>query len=83
MVPHVHWFPWARPRNKLEAALKFINVMRKRYGILIATDRESEPFFTHLVRYGVLRRIGTSRQWYSGKETPLFESVAPQNAGES
>lgn len=73
MIPHVQWFPWASKRNKIETVLKFLNEMRKKWGVLVVADPDSVNFFNHICKTGILRRIGTSEVWYKGKRTPLYE----------
>lgn len=53
------WFSWASKRNKLEAAVHFLNQMRKEVTILGFAEPIAIPFFEHICRYGVLRRAGT------------------------
>lgn len=53
------WFSWASKRNKLEAAVHFLNQMRKDTTILGFAEPSAIPFFEHICRYGVLRRAGT------------------------
>lgn len=56
--PHLLWFPWATPRNKLETSVKWLAEMRLKYLVLIMTPLKDKIFFTHLCRHGVLRVIG-------------------------
>lgn len=74
--PHVNWFTWATPRNKLECALDFLIEMKKEaFGILII-EPENWRFFGHLCKYGVLRRVGTFRgYWADGRDAAVFETV--------
>ena len=53
------WFPWASIRNKLEAAVHFMNQIRKELTIVGFCEPEAINFFEHICRYGVLRRAGT------------------------
>lgn len=53
------WFPWASARNKLEAAVHFLNQMRKTTTIVGFCEPAAIDFFEHICRYGVLRRAGT------------------------
>lgn len=53
------WFPWASARNKLEAAVHFLNQMRKDHCIVGFCEPVAINFFEHICRYGVLRRAGT------------------------
>lgn len=70
LQPHVLWYPWASPRNKLEAGLKFFNDLRKTTTVLIfakATD-ECDRYFGTLKKYQVLRRVGTAYDHFDAGE---------------
>ena len=58
MEPHVEWFPWATPRNKLEAATNFINNFRKDFWIQLVVDIKHRNFFDHIRELGILWRVG-------------------------
>ena len=75
--PHATWFPWASVRNRLEGCLKFLNQERKdRLGIIyMKALPENISFLNHLARYGVLRRVGTIKRFYSqGEDAVLFQT---------
>lgn len=59
IFPSVLWFPWASPRNKLEAVLKFIDEARlgDRQVLVYAPERD-EKFMRHLCLYGMLKFTG-------------------------
>jgi len=52
--PHVTWFPWASPRNKVETILKYLQVRRFEVPMLIIANRKVEPFFRRMKGFGVL-----------------------------
>lgn len=58
MLGGIVWFPWASPRNKLEATLTFLNGMRDDLVILEWAPFEQRKSWEHICRYGVMRRIG-------------------------
>ena len=58
LEPHVNFFSWATPRNKLRAMVSFLQMMRydKEVGIVNANSlEETKNFFHHVVKYGVLK----------------------------
>lgn len=58
LEPHVNFFSWATPRNKLRAMVSFLQMMRydKEVGIVNANSlEETKGFFHHVVKYGVLK----------------------------
>lgn len=72
--PHVAWFPWASMRNKVECSVLFLKELKKEVMPLIAADEKDVPFFSHLARYGLLRRVGSLRK-YRGKGATLYQGV--------
>jgi hypothetical protein len=75
------WFPWASKRNKLEAAVHFLNQMRKENAIIGFAEPEAIPFFEHICRYGVLRRAGTFFDIFSEGPRAVFQTRKPYIAG--
>jgi hypothetical protein len=74
--PHVNWFNWATPRNKLECVLEFLIAMKRDAIGIIVAEPEYWPFFGHICHYGVLRRVGTYRgYWADGRDGGIFETV--------
>ena len=69
MVPRVMWFPWASPRNKIEATVKFLDDHRKDRLVLIYDNEKSHLFFVRMARYGLLKRIGPA-----SAEIPFWEN---------
>lgn len=67
--PHVIWFPWASPRNKLETAMRFLVDMKKDVSVIVRT--EEDRLYKRLSAYGVLRLIGESKSL----KTILYEGV--------
>jgi hypothetical protein len=75
MEPHVIWFPWALPRNRLEASAQFLNEMRKSYNVLIFTRLDVAKLYDRLCDYGILRRVGTPERWYSdGAPAAMYQT---------
>lgn len=75
MEPHVYWFPWATPRNRVEGATKFLNVMRKVWTILIYAEDKDHAFFKRIERYGVLRQVGKIHNYFeSGGTASVFQT---------
>ena len=58
-VVGIEWFPWATPRRRLEAAVALFNTVRREAPLMIPCEHQDVRFFTHLARYGILRRVGT------------------------
>lgn len=75
------WFPWASRRNKLEAAVHFLNQMRKQYCMIGFCEPEAIRFFEHICRYGVLRRAGTVFDMLEEGARGIFQTRKPYIAG--
>ncbi len=59
--PHVEFFPWATPRNKLRSVVGFMQWARssRKIGCVMAYSlNESKPLFDRACTYGVLHYVG-------------------------
>ena len=58
--PHVHFFPWATPRNILRSTVSFLHMMKyKKIGVcVVCALKSSVPLFDKCTEYGVLFRSG-------------------------
>ena len=75
--PHAVYFPWAGPRNRMEASLAYLNRRRKETPIVIWSPMEHKDFFIQMARYGILRRMGTLK--HSSGHRALFQVVEEEN----
>lgn len=62
--PHVFWFGWATPRNKIECTIDFLKDLVKDGNVLIFSERKNMFFFSHMARYGILDRRGTLKKYF-------------------
>jgi len=62
--PHVFWFSWATPRNKIESSINFLKDLVKDGNVLIFSERKTQFFFGHMARYGLLTRRGTLIKYF-------------------
>jgi hypothetical protein len=53
--PHVDWFPWATPRNKLEGLAAYLRDVGKRFKILVYVEQAEQNFWERLKQYRLLR----------------------------
>lgn len=75
MEPHVFWFPWASPRNKIEGTMKFLNVMRKAWTTIIYSEETNRKFFKHIEKYGVIRQVGKIHNYFpNGEDASVFQT---------
>ncbi len=75
MEPHVFWFSWASARNKLESTVNFINEMRGMWKVHIVAEEKYWPFFVHVCRYGIMKRVGKLEGWYAKGDAMMFLSL--------
>jgi len=74
--PHVFWMPWATDRNKIESAVRFLADLNKEGPVVILSPQERVHYYSHLGRYGLLRKVGLMRNYYGkGEDATLFEGV--------
>lgn len=78
LQPHVLWFAWASPRNRLESVVNFINEMRKIWNIGISVEAGDWEFFTHVCRHGILERIGKWKGYFTDGDAMLYQSRRPK-----
>ena len=73
--PTVWWFPEASPRNRIELSVKFLIELKAEFLVLIPVQEQEVAHFLHLCKYGLLRKVGTIREYFPGGKAILFQSV--------
>lgn len=73
MVGDLIWFPWASNRNKLEGIIEYINGVRKEHLVLFYSQEKDKRFYVHIMRYGIINRIGRIDEIYDEPAT-LFQT---------
>jgi len=71
------WFPWATKRNIIEAAVNFLNGVRKEFMLMFYALPEHKRTYEVCAMHGVIRRVGTSYAAIPGHAAAVFESRAP------
>ena len=75
IIGDIVWFPWASARNKIEAAVNFFSIMRKKIPMMdFAHGDENQRFFEMMAKHGIVRRVGTTLNVVAGKPTAIFET---------
>lgn len=69
--PNIEWFPWASNRNKVEGVVKLILYLRDISPVILWSKDESRKFFTHISKYGIMRRVGT---FHGDEKYAIFQS---------
>lgn len=76
LEPHVTWMPWATDRNKVEAATHFLNAMREKWLVVVIADKNAKDFYTHLMKLGILNRVGRVMDWFRvGEPIWMFQTM--------
>lgn len=75
------WFPWASPRNRIEATTKFVNEVRHEVPLLAFARERDKRYLEMLARHGVARRIGTSMNVFAGETASVWETTRDQKDG--
>jgi len=75
IIGDMPWFPWATPRNKIEAAVNFFNTIRATIPMVdYAHGDTNKRFFEMICQHGVMRRVGTTFSVVKGEGTAVFET---------
>ncbi len=53
----------------------FIIELKAEFLVLIPSKEHEVAYFSHLCKYGLLRKVGTIREYFSDGKAVLFQSV--------
>lgn len=67
--PHIIWFPWVTPSQRLSHFKWAVTLMRKTHQVLFNVEKKHISFFEHFVKRGLLRKIG------SITDLPIVEEI--------
>jgi len=74
--PHVQWFAWASPRNRIEATVKFLVELKRVLPFRFHVTESDAEFFFHIGKYGILRCVGKVHHYFGADRGAfLFQSV--------
>lgn len=72
LSPHAIWFPWATRRNIVEGLLGFLrDATEAGWLVIIASGDKYRDFFTKLMRYGIVKRVGVIPGWFADQEAAV------------
>ncbi len=75
--PFVEWFPWATPRNQIEATAAFLKYISKDLKIFVFAPEEATKFWTLFKRYGLVKQGCKVIDYFSrGEHAMLFYTVS-------
>lgn len=76
--PHVEWFPWATPRNKLECAIQFLKQIGKDVKIMLYIEEQDDTFWHRVWQYKVLKKACKIHDCYGrGKNAVMYYTPGP------
>ena len=68
------WFPWSTDRNRVEAAVHFLNEARRHAIYVWYCDFKDKRFYEHIARHGIIKRIGSITGLYKGGDVPFWQT---------
>jgi hypothetical protein len=75
IVGDIVWFPWSTPRNRIEAAVNFVNVIRKSVPLMdYAYGDNNKRFWNMVAKHGLVQRVGTTFNVVKGEPVAIFET---------
>ena len=75
--PFVEWFPWATPRNQMEATAAFLKEASKQFKIFVFAKEDATRFWSRFVQYGLVRRGCKVFDYFSrGEHAMLYYTVS-------
>jgi hypothetical protein len=76
--PHVRWFPWASPRNKLEIGVKFMMEVGKMTKVFIYPPNSDGKLWERVWRYKVLKKGCKISDCYGkGEDAVMYYTPGP------
>lgn len=56
--PHVTWFPWTRPKDRIVNFKWAMAHLAETRQVFLTVEKKEMAFFEHFVRRGLLRKVG-------------------------
>lgn len=76
MFPHIYWFPWSSPRDRVSALGAFLEHVNEKYLVLAAVLLDDKRIFEFIADAGFGRRIGSVLGYYKpGQKVALFQGT--------
>lgn len=75
IIGDIAWFPWASRRNRVEAAVNFLSIVRKSIPLMdYAHGQANRRFWDVMCAHAVMRRVGTTWNVIKGEPTAIYET---------
>lgn len=76
--PGVQWFPWATPRNQIEATAVFLKEISKVHKLMVFADESAVRFWGKFCQYRMIRRGCKVLDYFStGEHAMLYYTPGP------
>lgn len=76
--PGVEWFPWASPRNKIEATAVFLKEISKVHKLMVFAPEWSDDFWARFCQHRMVRRGCKVLDYFSrGEHAMMFYTPGP------
>lgn len=76
--PAVEWFPWATPRNQVEATAVFLKEISKVHKIMVFAPESANRFWGRFSQYRMIRRGCKVLDYFSrGEHAMMFYTTGP------
>jgi hypothetical protein len=75
IIGDIVWFPWASKRNRIEAAVNFLSVIRKQVPLMdFAHGETNRRFWDVMAKHGIVNRVGTTYNVVRGEKVAIYET---------
>ena len=76
--PHVDWFPWASPRNRLECGIQFVKEIGREVKIFLYIKEKDDKLWNRVWQYKVLKKGCKIHDCYaSGEDAMMYYTPGP------
>lgn len=73
--PHVIWFPWTRPQDRIVNFKWAMNLLAETHEVLLNVAKEHAPFFDHFAKKGFLRKAGFLNNMPIVEEIHMYQVI--------
>jgi len=73
--PHVVWFPWTSPKNRIVNFKWAMNFLAQTHEVLLTVEKKHIEFFDHFTKKGFLRKAGFLTNMPIVEEIHLYQVI--------
>lgn len=71
--PHVTWFPWTTPANRIVNFKWAMEHLAKTREVMLTVEKSQKKFFEHFVKKGILRKVGYLKNLPEVEEIHMYQ----------